>query len=92
MKIRKLAEAIILQSVEDLWDKRHRIESIEFFSGEGFRLCSDMAGFSDREKTKMLGMVRSILRQNEIEQKAHINSGSKKGEFDVAVHETAQYT
>ncbi len=32
MNIKALAEAVILQSLEDLWNAAHRTESIEFFS------------------------------------------------------------
>jgi hypothetical protein len=43
MGYRSLAEAVILQSLEDLSDPRHREESREFFSGDGFKIYSGIA-------------------------------------------------
>ena len=48
--MKALAEAIILQSLEDLWDERHRNESLKFFNGRGFRMCSGIAGMGQAEK------------------------------------------
>jgi len=46
MSLKTLAKAIILQSLEDLWSPIHRKRSIQFLSGEGFRLASEIAGMS----------------------------------------------
>jgi hypothetical protein len=46
MGTRTLAEAIILQSMEDLFHPAHRKESVEFFNGEGFRTCAELARLS----------------------------------------------
>ena len=56
MKIKALAEAIILQSFEDLWDNAHRSESLEFFNGDGFDYYSELAGLGTREKMELLSM------------------------------------
>lgn len=61
MKAKKLAEAIILQSFEDLWDSKNRASSVEFFSGEGFRHCSDIACMSDTDKKRLLEMIGSVI-------------------------------
>jgi len=56
MRTKALAEAIILQSLEDLWEPAHRKESIEFLSGEGFRICARLAGMGPEECGKILAM------------------------------------
>lgn len=61
MKMKALAEAIILQSIEDLWDEAHRRESLEFFKGEGFDMYADIAGLGPAEKSKLLGMIEGYL-------------------------------
>jgi hypothetical protein len=40
MSIQSLAEAIILQSMEDLWARIERAESTCFFDGEGLHMCA----------------------------------------------------
>ncbi len=60
----RLAEAILLQSLEDLWIDEERSNCIDFFSGEGFRMCSEIAGMSSDDKVKMLNIVGGIIDQN----------------------------
>lgn len=60
MGLRTLAEAVILQSLEDLSDVRYRTESIEFFSGTGFRMCAKMAGLDADGKVQLLGLAKKI--------------------------------
>ncbi len=55
--IKTLAEAVILQAMEDLWSKTHRQKSIEFFRGDGFKHYADLAGMSAADRTKLLKMV-----------------------------------
>jgi hypothetical protein len=55
-----LAEAIILQSIEDLWSKTNRKKSVEFFAGEGFGLCADMAGMKVVDRLRLLRMLRKL--------------------------------
>lgn len=43
MGLKSLAEAVILQSLEDFWSLTHRKQSIDFFKGEGFKVCSTIA-------------------------------------------------
>jgi len=61
MKVRKLAEAVILQSLEDLYDPRHRAESVDFFSGEGFHICARMAGLCPKDKLKVLKLAYGVI-------------------------------
>jgi hypothetical protein len=56
-KTRKLAEAVILQAIEDLWEPAQREESLEFFMGEGFEICSSIAGISYAKKLRLLQLV-----------------------------------
>jgi hypothetical protein len=53
----RLAEAIILQSIDDLWNPMCRKESLMFFEGDGFELCSEIAGISYIKKLTMLRML-----------------------------------
>ncbi|UCD35155.1 MAG: hypothetical protein JSU90_12840 [Nitrospiraceae bacterium] len=49
MGYKALAEAVILQSAEDLWDPRYARESREFFEGEGFALFARIAGIHNNK-------------------------------------------
>ncbi|MBE0428056.1 MAG: hypothetical protein IBX72_15635 [Nitrospirae bacterium] len=60
---RSLAEAIIAQSIEDLWDPVCRKGSLIFFEGAGFVLCSEIAGIS---YIKRLAMLRMLAHANPI--------------------------
>ncbi len=55
-----LAEAIILQSLEDLWSKTQKNKSLEFFTGEGFHICAEMAGMKIMDRIRLLGMLRKL--------------------------------
>jgi len=54
---RSLAEAIILQSIEDLWHPVRKKGSLLFFEGDGFVLCSEIAGIGYIKQLAMLRMV-----------------------------------
>lgn len=54
---RSLAEAVILQSIEDLWNPVCKRGSLKFFSGDGFELCSEIAGISYVKQLTMLRMI-----------------------------------
>ena len=54
MGTRSLAEAIILQSLEDMWYPAYRKDSKKFFEGDGFKICSDIAGLIPSNKVKFL--------------------------------------
>ncbi len=62
MNIKHLAEAIILQSIEDLWNESHREECIKFFSGEDFRTCARIAGMDISDQIKILGLLGDSLK------------------------------
>ena len=58
MGLKALAEAIILQSADDFMDEYRQKEDIEFFGGEGFRICSEIAGMNHSEQCAFLGLLR----------------------------------
>jgi hypothetical protein len=55
--IKNLAEAIILQSAEDLWHTRHADECRSFFQGEGFEICAGLAGIPEEGRSELLEMI-----------------------------------
>ncbi|MEJ2696543.1 MAG: hypothetical protein P8013_07825 [Candidatus Sulfobium sp.] len=58
MSLQKLAEGIILQSIEDLWNENYREDSITFFKGKDFELCAEMAGMKLSDQVRLLNLVR----------------------------------
>lgn len=61
LRLMKLAEAIILQAVKDLWNAHHREESVAFFMGEGFQICSELAGMDSGERERFLHMLTGTV-------------------------------
>ena len=59
-KIRALAEAVILQSIEDLWSKTNRKRSVEFFTGDGFSIYADMAGMKVVDRLRIFRLLRKL--------------------------------
>lgn len=57
----RLAEAILSQALEDLWIDEERTDCIDFFSGEGFRICSEIVGMSSDDKVTILTIVGDII-------------------------------
>jgi len=55
--MKNLAEAIILQSLEDIWSPAFKKESRDFFSGEGFRICSEIAGLDAIRQLKVIHLI-----------------------------------
>ncbi len=62
MKVNHLAEAIIMQSIEDLWAENHREDCIRFFTGEDFRTCAAIAGMDTCEQIKVLTMLSRMIK------------------------------
>ena len=58
--VRHLAEAIILQCIEDLWDEGQKEGCLDFFSGTDFVLCADMAGLNVAARGRLLGLVNRV--------------------------------
>jgi hypothetical protein len=59
-RLAALAEAIILQSLEDLWSKTQKNKSLAFFTGEGFQICAEMAGMKVMDRIKLFGLLRRL--------------------------------
>jgi hypothetical protein len=60
MSTKSLAEAVILQCMEDLWDERYCDESKHFFLSEKFSILADIANMSMDERLRLLHMVKKI--------------------------------
>jgi hypothetical protein len=60
--LRRLAEAVIMQAMEDLWDREYRIQSLDFFSGERFEYCAELAGMPLYEQLALLKILRDSLK------------------------------
>ncbi|HMK55386.1 MAG TPA: hypothetical protein VK448_01980 [Dissulfurispiraceae bacterium] len=58
MSLNTLAEAIILQAAEDFLNGQRSEDDIAFFGGEGFRLCSEIAGMEHSAKCLFLDLIR----------------------------------
>jgi hypothetical protein len=56
-----LAEAIILQSFEDLFDEKYIEDCKAFFYGKGFNICAEIAGMKTIEQIKLINLVRKYL-------------------------------
>jgi hypothetical protein len=61
MGLKGLAEGIILQSIDDLWVKRHNEDCIAFFKGAGFSDCAKMAGMTTSDQIRLLNLVKNII-------------------------------
>jgi len=61
MGIRHLAEAIILQSIEDLWNELQRENCKTFFSGDGFSICARIAGMGLSDQEKLLSLLDGLI-------------------------------
>jgi hypothetical protein len=72
MSLRTLAEAVIIQSAEDILDEHQSEEAATFFGGEGFRICAGMAGMDHSAQSTILNLIRrhitvsKLLRQKNI--------------------------
>ena len=62
--LRKLAEAIVLQSIEDLWNnnRNERRGSFAFFLGNGFHICSELAGITVVGQRTLLSLIMEALK------------------------------
>jgi hypothetical protein len=63
MMAKNLAEAIVLQSIEDLWDKKESRDCFSFFKGEGFPLCADIASIPLADRRKLLSLIGRSIEQ-----------------------------
>lgn len=61
MSLKRLAEGIILQSIEDLWNEDHRQECITFFKDKDFRICAELAGIDLSDQVELLNLVKRSI-------------------------------
>lgn len=57
MGMKSLAEAVILQSMEDFWSRSFREQSMMFFKGEGFKVWVNIAGLDTAMQIKILCLL-----------------------------------
>ena len=77
MGLKGLAEGIILQSMEDLWDKHHKEDCIAFFKGKGFRDCAKMAGMTTSDQISLLNLVKNIIENQREKRKLKLKSSAR---------------
>lgn len=65
--IKNLAEAILLQTIEDIWDKNQQKTCLTFFNSRCFSLCADIAGISIHDRNKILSMIQQSLQKNSLD-------------------------
>lgn len=71
---KSLAEAVILQSMEDLWDEKERDNALRFFNGEGFSTFAGIAGMNFFEQLRLYNMVNKMTKGERHERKKVKNS------------------
>ena len=62
-RLASLAEAIIMQSLDDLWSPTQKGKSIAFFTGEGFDICASMAGMRIIDRIELFCILRKLNRK-----------------------------
>jgi hypothetical protein len=55
-----LAEAVILQTLEDLWSKTHKKRSLAFFTTEGFHICAEISGMKIADRLRFFRLLRRL--------------------------------
>lgn len=65
MAVKELAETVILQSIEDLWDKKQKEACGSFFCGQGFSFWADAATINISDRRKILSMILNSITQGE---------------------------
>jgi hypothetical protein len=89
VNIKNLAEHILLQCIEDLWDEGERDDGRDFFKGERFHLCAEMAGMSLHDQSTLLNMVSKIMdRTTTAKRKPKKSIGKKTPCFTVRPQKT----
>ena len=62
MGMKSLAEAIIMQSITDLWTEDERENCLKFFKGEDFSVCAEMAGMKLPDQIKLMTLVNKAVK------------------------------
>lgn len=61
MAVKELAETVILQTIEDLWDKEQHDSCSTFFCGQGFSFWAAAAGMTISDRKKILCMIMESM-------------------------------
>ena len=69
MGMNSLAEAIIMQSITDLWNEDEREDCLKFFKGEDFSICAEMAGLSLPDQIKLMTLLNKSIKHGLIKKK-----------------------
>jgi hypothetical protein len=78
MAVKALAETVILQSIEDLWDKEQRDSCSRFFCGQGFSFWADSAGMTISDRRKILSLIlAAIPRKKGVTREMHVSLGRR---------------
>ena len=59
--MKKLSDSIILQCIEDLWDRASMKQSAKFFSQWDFSICANIAGMDICDQVKLLNCAISRI-------------------------------
>ena len=59
-RLAALAEAVIFQTLEDLWSKAHKKRSLAFFTTEGFHICAEIAGMKIADRLRFFRLLRRL--------------------------------
>jgi hypothetical protein len=59
--VESLMEGIILQCITDLWIGGEIDACIDFFKGEGFVICANIAGMNLHNQVKVLNLANKII-------------------------------
>ena len=78
MSLKTLAEAIILQAAEDFLGENRNEQDLTFFSGEGFRLCSEIAVMSHSEKCAFLELIGNCAPASYVRERRVVQPGGMK--------------
>lgn len=68
MATKELAEMVILQSIEDLWDWKHKDSCSSFFCNNNFSFWADIAGLTFTERKKLLLMIVNVMMAEDTKQ------------------------
>ena len=79
MGMQGLAEGIIMQSIEDLWNENLRDECVAFFKGKEFRICAELAGMGLDDQVKVLNLVKGVLDDSAVVTKRKAAFAEKAG-------------
>jgi hypothetical protein len=66
MGVRELSEAIILQSLEDLWNKDERLNSLAFIRHGGLGICTELLELSVSDKGRFFMQIDRIVQGKSI--------------------------